>query len=87
MFESAEVGHRIDREEYRRREPALRAALLQLPNCRGGAAKQLQSGDSKRPAQMPGAFCGRAKRLAHCIPTEEGNWVVSEQLSKRPSRR
>ena len=29
MFESAEVGHRIDREEYRRREPALRAALLQ----------------------------------------------------------
>jgi polyphosphate:AMP phosphotransferase len=29
MFESAEVGHRIDREEYRQREPALRAALLQ----------------------------------------------------------
>ncbi|MBY0437277.1 MAG: polyphosphate:AMP phosphotransferase [Burkholderiales bacterium] len=29
MFESAELGHRIDREEYRRREPALRAALLQ----------------------------------------------------------
>ncbi len=29
MFESAEVGHRIDREEYRRREPALRGALLQ----------------------------------------------------------
>ncbi|MFN9154640.1 MAG: polyphosphate:AMP phosphotransferase [bacterium] len=28
MFESAEVGHRIDREEYRQREPALRAALL-----------------------------------------------------------
>lgn len=29
MFESAELGHRIDREAYRRREPALRAALLQ----------------------------------------------------------
>ncbi|MCE2946562.1 MAG: polyphosphate:AMP phosphotransferase [bacterium] len=29
MFESAELGHRIDREQYRQREPALRAALLQ----------------------------------------------------------
>ncbi len=29
MFESAELGHRIDRDEYRRREPVLRAALLQ----------------------------------------------------------
>jgi polyphosphate:AMP phosphotransferase len=29
MFESAELGHRIDREVYRRREPALRADLLQ----------------------------------------------------------
>ena len=28
MFESAEVGHSIPEEEYARREPALRAALL-----------------------------------------------------------
>ena len=29
MFESAELGHRIPREVYRRREPALRAELLE----------------------------------------------------------
>jgi polyphosphate kinase 2 (PPK2 family) len=29
MFESAEVGHRVDRDAYRKREPALREALLQ----------------------------------------------------------
>ena len=29
MFESAEVGHRISREEYKQREPELRQALLQ----------------------------------------------------------
>jgi polyphosphate:AMP phosphotransferase len=28
MFESAEVGHRISREKYKKREPALREALL-----------------------------------------------------------
>ena len=28
MFESAEIGHRIDRKDYKRREPELRAALL-----------------------------------------------------------
>ncbi|MBC7778511.1 MAG: polyphosphate:AMP phosphotransferase, partial [Proteobacteria bacterium] len=29
MFESAELGHRVDKEVYARREPALRAALLE----------------------------------------------------------
>jgi polyphosphate:AMP phosphotransferase len=28
MFESAEIGHRIDKKEYKQREPELRAALL-----------------------------------------------------------
>lgn len=28
MFESAELGHRIDKETYQREEPALREALL-----------------------------------------------------------
>ena len=29
MFEAAEVGHRTSKEEYRKREPELRHALLQ----------------------------------------------------------
>jgi hypothetical protein len=29
MFESAEIGHRIDRATYKAEVPALRAALLQ----------------------------------------------------------
>ena len=28
MFESAELGHKIDKEAYRREEPGLREALL-----------------------------------------------------------
>src|SRR5690242_12698596 len=29
MFESAEIGHRVDREEYEKQEPELRTALLE----------------------------------------------------------
>ncbi len=39
MFESAELGHRIARAEYARREPALRAALLEAQFALGASGR------------------------------------------------